>query len=105
MLIISREVDQWIQIGDGMFVAPTDIDETGVRLIARGRMIGGEEDGATFTKAADLAVGGELRLGPTIIVTVAGVNGNKVRLAVQAPLHIGVHRKEFVDQVRRQNDE
>lgn len=105
MLTISREVDQWIQIGDDLFVSPTDIDDAGVRLIARGRMLGGEEDGATFSKDADLGVGGELRLGPSVVVTVVGVSAGKVRLAVQAPAHIGVHRKEVFDQLRRAQGE
>ena len=105
MLTITREVDQWIQIGEDLFVAPTDIDATGVRLYAKGRVLGGEEDGATFTKAADLNVGGELRLGPSVVITVVEVKGDAVRLAVQAPKHIGVHRKELVDQVKRARDD
>ena len=105
MLTITREVDQWIQIGEDIFVAPTDIDDGGVRLIAKGRVLGGEEDGATFTKAADLALGGELRLGPSVVITVVAVAGDAVRLAVQAPKHIGVHRKELVDQVKRARED
>ena len=101
MLTITREVDQWIQIGDDLFVSPTDIDADGVRLIAKGRVLGGADDGATFTKAADLAVGGELRLGPSVVITVVGVVRDAVRLGVQVPQNISVHRKELVDQVRR----
>ena len=105
MLTITREVDQWIQIGDGLFVSPTDIDAQGVRLFAKGRVLGGEEDGATFSKAADLAIGGELRLGPSVVITVVGLVRDAVRLGVQAPRNISVHRKELVDQVKRARDD
>jgi len=105
MLTITREVDQWIQIGEDLFVSPTDIDADGVRLFAKGRMLGGEEDGATFTKAAELAIGGEMRLGPSVVITVVGLAHGAVRLAVVAPKHIGVHRKEFVDKVKRASDD
>ena len=98
MLAITRKVDQWVQIGQSIAVAPTDIDAKSVRLIARGRVIGGAEDGAAFEKTADLAIGGEMRLGDHVVVTVLAVTGDAVRLGVQSPKHVRVDRKERVDQ-------
>ena len=97
MLVVSRHVDEWLQIGDDLFVGPTDIDSTGVRLIARGRMIGGPDDGATFTKTADVAKGGEMRVGPHVLITVIEVAGDAVRLGVHTPRHLPVHRKEIAE--------
>ena len=97
MLAITRKVDQWVQIGQSIAVAPTDIDPSAVRLIARGRVIGGAEDGAAFEKTADLGVGGEMRLGEHIVVSVLAISGDEVRLGVQSPKHVHVGRKERAD--------
>ena len=94
MLAITRRVDQWVQIGQSISVAPTDIDDKNVRLIARGRVIGGAEDGAAFEKTAELAVGGEMRLGEHVIVSVLAIGSDEVRLGVQSPKHVRVGRKE-----------
>ena len=98
MLAITRRVDQWVQIGQSISVSPTDIDENTVRLIARGRVIGGAEDGAAFEKAAEVAVGGEMRLGEHVVVSVLAIHGDEVRLGVQSPKHVRVGRKERADQ-------
>ena len=97
MLAITRKVDQWVQIGQSIAVAPTDIDANAVRLIARGRVIGGPDDGAAFEKAAEVAVGGEMRLGDHVVVSVLAVHGDEVRLGVQSPKHVRVDRKERAD--------
>ena len=44
-----------------------------------------------------LLLGGEIR------ITVLGVNGDKVRLGINAPKEIAVHRKEVYDAIRREN--
>ena len=37
-----------------------------------------------------------------IVVTIVGIRGDKVRLGVQAPAHIPVHRKEIYDAIQRE---
>ena len=98
MLAITRRVDQWVQIGESITVAPTDIDAKTVRLIARGRVLGGAEDGAAFEKTAEVSVGGDMRLGDHVIVSVLAIHGDEVRLGVQSPKHVRVGRKERADQ-------
>jgi sRNA-binding carbon storage regulator CsrA len=98
MLAITRRVDQWVQIGESIAVAPTDIDAKTVRLIARGRVLGGAEDGAAFEKTAEVGVGGDMRLGEQVIVSVLAIHGDEVRLGVQSPKHVRVGRKERADQ-------
>ncbi len=78
-------VDQRLHIGVSMLVSPTDIDVKTVRLHARGVMIGGPDDGATFDKAQDLARGGQFPIGPHIVLTVLDLVGDAVRLGVLAP--------------------
>ena len=98
MLAITRRVDQWVQIGESISVAPTDIDDQAVRLIARGRVLGGADDGAAFEKVAEVSVGGEMRLGDHVVVSVLAIHGEEVRLGVQSPKHVRVGRKERADQ-------
>ena len=110
MLVISRKVDEWIQGGDDVLVGPTDIDAGGVRLLAHGRMLGGAEDGATFKKTQEVPLGGEMWIGPHVVVTVlhiaaAATGGALVaRLGVNRPKHLRVFRKEVADAIKRERD-
>jgi carbon storage regulator len=44
-----------------------------------------------------------IMLGDDIQVTVADINGDKVRLAITAPRDVSIHRKEVWDAIRREN--
>lgn len=43
-------------------------------------------------------VGEALKIGDDVNVTVVGVKGNRVRLGIDAPRHVPVHRKEILDE-------
>lgn len=94
MIIISRTIDQWLVIGDDIQVSPTDVDENIVRLVARGRMLGGAEDGGTFQAAHEMSVGQSFAIGPMIRISVVEIRGEEVRLGVTCPPHLGVRGKE-----------
>ena len=105
MVTVTRRVDQWVLIGQDIVVGPTDIDDRTSRVIARGRMLGGANDGGTFQSAHELARGQSFAIGPCIIVTMLEIKGDHVRLAVHAPRHLGVCRKEAVgNQETKGND-
>jgi carbon storage regulator len=44
-------------------------------------------------------------IGDDIEVTVVDIRGDKVRLGINAPKEISVHRKEVYDAIRRENRE
>jgi len=100
MKVISRHVDQWILVGQDIRVSPTDIDQQGVRLVARGRMLGGPEDGATFDTRHELAVGQTWHLGPHVAISLVEVRGDTARIGVLVPAHIDVQTKEHLDHQR-----
>ena len=50
-------------------------------------------------------VGETVMIGDDVTVTVLGVKGNQVRLGVNAPKSIAVHREEIYERIRREQDE
>ena len=44
-----------------------------------------------------------IMIGDNIEVTVVDIRGDKVRLGINAPKEIAVHRKEVYDAIRREN--
>lgn len=44
--------------------------------------------------------GERVRIGEDIVVTVFGVNGNQVRIGVDAPRAVEVHREEIYERIR-----
>ena len=49
-------------------------------------------------------VGETVMIGNEITVTVLGVKGNQVRIGVNAPKDVAVHREEIYDRIKREED-
>lgn len=49
-------------------------------------------------------VGERLMIGDDIAVTVLSVKGNQVRLGIQAPASIAVHREEIYDRIQNERN-
>lgn len=50
-------------------------------------------------------VGETLMVGDEVTVTVLGVKGNQVRLGVNAPKDVSVHREEIYNRIQKEKDE
>jgi len=49
-------------------------------------------------------VGETVMIGNNVTVTVLGVKGNQVRVGVNAPKDVAVHREEIYDRIQREGD-
>ena len=50
-------------------------------------------------------VGETLMIGDNVTVTVLGVKGNQVRIGVNAPKTVAVHREEIFERIKREQAE
>ncbi len=50
-------------------------------------------------------VGETLMIGDQVSVTVLGVKGNQVRIGVNAPRDVSVHREEIYERIRHESSE
>jgi carbon storage regulator len=50
-------------------------------------------------------VGETLMIGDEVTVTVLGVKGNQVRIGVNAPKEVAVHREEIYDRIRKEQQD
>ncbi|MFO7703862.1 MAG: carbon storage regulator CsrA [Halopseudomonas sp.] len=50
-------------------------------------------------------VGETLMVGDEVTVTVLGVKGNQVRIGVNAPKEVAVHREEIYQRIQKEKDE
>ena len=50
-------------------------------------------------------VGETLMIGDEMTVTVLGVKGNQVRIGVNAPKDVAVHREEIYDKIQKSDNE
>lgn len=50
-------------------------------------------------------VGESLMIGDDVNVTVLGVKGNQVRIGVNAPKEVAVHREEIYQRIQREKNE
>ena len=49
-------------------------------------------------------VGETVMIGGEVTVTVLGVKGNQVRIGVNAPKDVAVHREEIYERIKREGD-
>jgi carbon storage regulator len=49
-------------------------------------------------------VGETVMIGDDVTITVLGVKGNQVRVGINAPKHVAVHREEIYERIKREQN-
>jgi carbon storage regulator len=49
-------------------------------------------------------IGETLNIGDDVQVTVLGIKGNQVRIGVNAPKHVPVHREEIYERIKKERE-
>ena len=49
-------------------------------------------------------VGETVMIGDDVTITVLGVKGNQVRVGINAPKHVAVHREEIYQRIKREHE-
>ena len=50
-------------------------------------------------------VGESVMIGDDVTITVLGVKGNQVRIGINAPKDVSVHRQEIYERIRKEHDD
>ncbi|MDR9469476.1 carbon storage regulator CsrA [Marinospirillum sp.] len=50
-------------------------------------------------------IGEVLRIGDDVAITVLGIKGNQVRIGIDAPKDVSVHREEIYQRIKSETDE
>lgn len=49
-------------------------------------------------------IGETLNIGDDVQVTVLGIKGNQVRIGIEAPKHVPVHRSEIYERIKKERE-
>jgi carbon storage regulator len=49
-------------------------------------------------------IGEAIRVGHDVVVTIMGLKGNQVRLGIDAPKEIAVHREEIYERIKAESE-
>ena len=47
-------------------------------------------------------IGEIIRIGPDVVVTILDVNGSQVRIGIEAPKDVAVHREEVFERIKHE---
>ena len=115
MLVLSRKKNEALVINDNIFVTVAEItgDKAAFSLTLPegtscvGREAGGPPYAERPVDPSRIVLERDqvIAIGETIRVTLVDIRGDKVRLGVDAPTEIPVHRWEVFEAIRRENME
>ena len=102
MIVISRQVADAIMVGEDVEVGVVAIEPAAVTLSVRHSAVGGRltlEDSFQQVAGRDAVIS----LPAVGVCTIVDIRGDKVRLGMDAPKDVSIHRKEVWEAIKREN--
>lgn len=108
MLVLARKKGEWIQIGDDIYVTVVKIFgrkvKIGILAPAEVAILRTEledngvarEGGTGGFLVLTRSKGEAIRIGDSVTLTVVAFNGSRVRLGIEAPQDVAIHRADRV---------
>ena len=100
MLVMSRQVDESIMIGDELCIRIVRI--RGDEVVLRADSIPVSNKGLGYHFDFKLQCDAELEVCPDVFCSVMDLRGEKARIGISCPKDRTVHRKEVYDVIRRE---
>lgn len=98
MLVLSRQVDETVMIGDTITVTVVSIESEMATLFVRYR-----DANQRVEQKLALEIDDRLEITEEIYVSVVEIREDKIRIAIVAPKSFAVHRKEVYEAIKREN--
>ncbi len=89
-IFITAAENQFIRIGQHLSIEVTDVDASGIRVVIKGELVGGPEDGRIVNEAREVAINSDLAIGTLITITLMRVAGTLSHLSVVRPPHMKI---------------
>ena len=94
MLILTRNVNETITVGDDTTVTVTKVEDDLIHIV-----IEKLSKGLSVVTTLTLGVNDSFPVAADVTMFIMGLSGNQIRIGTEAPKHISIHREEVYNRI------